>query len=297
MIEVKGLVKSFDGFEALSSTTMTIPTGSVYGLVGPNGAGKTTLLKHLTGVYRQDKGVVLFDGEDVYENAALKERIISVPDNLYFPLGTINDMKGFYKENYKAFSEEKFEKLRSVFEYDMKKPLRTFSKGQTKQIAFWFALSCSPDYLILDEPMDGLDPVMRHKVWSLIMGEVEKRQLTVVVSSHNLRELEDVCDMVAILNGGRVLLERSLEELQDNMTKMQVVFPEGREDAAGEIDAVHVSNMGRVYTIIMRTSPKEARALMQKYEPVVADALPLTLEEIFIYELGGAYDGVSEILE
>ncbi|MCR5785344.1 MAG: ABC transporter ATP-binding protein [Eubacterium sp.] len=297
MIEVKGLVKSFDGFEALSSATLTVPTGSVYGLVGPNGAGKTTLIKHLTGVYRQDKGIVSYDGDLIWENAALKDRVIYIPDSLYFPLGTISDMRVFYKNTYSSFSDERFEKLKDLFGFDLKKPLRTFSKGQTRQIAFWLALSCMPEYLILDEPMDGLDPVMRHQVWSLLMSEVEKRNLTILVSSHNLRELEDVCDMVAIMNKGSVLIERSLEELQDNMTKMQVVFREDAEEALKEIPAVHVSNIGRVYTIILRMPPKEARAVLGKYNPVIADALPLTLEEIFIYELGGAYDGIDEILE
>ena len=232
---------------------------------------------------------------------SLNENILKktgyIPDGLYFPLGTINEMKKFYSRMYPEFSEEKFNKLGELFEFDTKKPIRTFSKGQTKQIAFWLILSCSPEYLILDEPMDGLDPIMRHKIRSVLMREVEMRKLTILVSSHNLRELEDICDMVAIMDKGSVILERSLESLQENITKLQVVFPKGKETVISSVSALHISNLGRVYTIITRMPPDEALEMINKYEPVLADALPLTLEEIFIYELGGEGSAVSKIFE
>ena len=211
MIEVKNVVKTFDGFTALNDATLSVPTGAVYGLVGPNGAGKSTIIRHLTGIFRQDSGTVQLGGEDVWENAALKARIAAIPDDwYYFSTATIRDMMRFYKGFYPGFSMERYEKLKEVFNLDEKRPIRRFSKGMQKQAAFWLALSAMPDYLILDEPVDGLDPVMRRQVWSLMMGDVAERGTTVLVSSHNLRELEDVCDHVGIMDHGPVLLERSL---------------------------------------------------------------------------------------
>lgn len=199
MIEVRGLKKTFDGFAALDGADLSVPRGAVYGLVGPNGAGKTTLLRHLTGVYRQDEGSVRFDGEEVWENAGVKARIASIPDDwFYFMQAGLRDMMRFYRGLYPKFDQERFEKLREVFALDEKRPLRRMSKGQQKQAAFWLALCTMPDYLILDEPVDGLDPVMRRQVWSLILQDVAERGTTVLVSSHNLRELEDVCDHVGV---------------------------------------------------------------------------------------------------
>ncbi len=221
MIAVKNLVKRFDGFTALDGTDITVPAGSVYGLVGPNGAGKSTLIRHLTGVYRQDEGEISLGGEAIWENAALKRRIAVIPDDwYYFTQSNIRDMMRFYRGFYPNFSMERYEKLKEVFAIDEKRTIRRLSKGMQKQAAFWLALSCMPDYLILDEPVDGLDPVMRRQVWSLVMGDVSQRGTTVLVSSHNLRELEDVCDHVGIMDHGKVLLERSLAQLQDNMVKL-----------------------------------------------------------------------------
>lgn len=189
MIEVRGLKKTFDGFAALDGADLSVPRGAVYGLVGPNGAGKTTLLRHLTGVYRQNEGSVRFDGEEVWENAGVKARIASIPDDwFYFMQAGLRDMMRFYRGLYPKFDQERFEKLREVFALDEKRPLRRMSKGQQKQAAFWLALCTMPDYLILDEPVDGLDPVMRRQVWSLILQDVAERGTTVLVSSHNLRE-------------------------------------------------------------------------------------------------------------
>ena len=297
MIRAENVVKLFDGFRALDGASLTAPTGSVYGLVGPNGAGKSTLIRHLTGIYRQDAGTVQMNGENVWENPALKEKIAAIPDDwFYFNPSTVRDMMRFYRGFYPRFSMERYEKLKEVFRIDEKRVIRRLSKGMQKQVAFWLTLCCMPDYLILDEPVDGLDPVMRRQVWSLVMGDVSQNGTTVLVSSHNLRELEDVCDHVGIMDRGKVLLERSLEQLQDNMVKLQVVFPEGVTEAPPELPTLHASKTGRVHTLIMRMNAQEAENMVSVYHPLLAEAVPLTLEEIFIYELGGVDYEVKDIL-
>ena len=205
-------------------------------------------------------------------------------------------MTRFYRGFYPNFSMERWEKLRDIFRLDEKRPIRRLSKGMQKQAAFWLSLSAMPDCLILDEPVDGLDPVMRRQVWSLVMGDVSERGTTVLVSSHNLRELEDVCDHVGILDHGKVLLERSLAQLQDNMVKLQVVFPDGMTEVPAEIPVLHASKIGRIHTLILRMNADEATALLAQYQPLLVDAVPLTLEEIFIYELGGADYAVKDIV-
>ena len=297
MIEVKDAVKRFEGFAALNGATLSVPAGSVYGLVGPNGAGKSTLIRHLTGIYRQDSGTVRIGGEDTWENAALKAKIAAIPDDWYYFLqSTVRDMMHFYRGFYPAFSMERYNRLKEVFSIDEKRVIRRLSKGMQKQVAFWLALSCMPDYLILDEPVDGLDPVMRRQVWSLVMSDVSQRGTTVLVSSHNLRELEDVCDHVGIMDHGKVLLERSLAQLQDNMVKLQVVFPDGVAEVPADLPVLHASRVGRIHTLIMRMNAEEAAARVAEYSPLLVDAVPLTLEEIFIYELGGADYAVKDIV-
>ena len=298
MIEVKNVVKTFDGFAALNDATLSVPTGAVYGLVGPNGAGKSTIIRHLTGIFRQDSGTVRLGGEDVWENAALKAKIAAIPDDwYYFNSAGIGDMMRFYKGFYPNFSTERYEKLREVFELDEKRPIRRFSKGMQKQAAFWLALSAMPDYLILDEPVDGLDPVMRRQVWSLLMSDVAEHGTTVLVSSHNLRELEDVCDHVGILSHGRVLVERGLSDLQENVVKMQVVFQEKElPKLPDDLEVLHVSQVGRIHTLIIRGNATEVTNRLAVYAPILMDALPLTLEEIFIYELGGEDYEVRDIV-
>lgn len=279
MIEIRELVKTFDGFAALDGASLTVPQGAIYGLVGPNGAGKSTLLRHLTGVYRQDSGTVSVDGADVWENVAVKQRIASIPDDWhYFMQSSIRDMMKFYRGFYPQFNMERYEKLRGVFSLDEKQLIRRLSKGMQKQAAFWIAMCCMPDYLILDEPVDGLDPVMRRQVWSLIMQDVAERGTTVLVSSHNLRELEDVCDHVGIMNKGRVLLERSLSELQDNTVKLQIVFKgEGAPELPTGLNMLHESHLGRVFTIIFRGSTQQITERLAALDPVYMEAVPLPL--------------------
>ena len=296
MIEVKDVVKTFDGFAALNGASITVPDGGVYGLVGPNGAGKSTIIRNLTGIYRPDRGQVLVEGVPVYENPEKKTLIASIPDDwYYFPSATIADMMKFYRGFYSTFDMARYEKFREVFSLPEKSPIRRMSKGMQKQAAFWLTMSCRPRYLILDEPVDGLDPVMRRQVWSLMMSDVSEHGTTVLVSSHNLRELEDVCDHVGILDHGKVLLERSLAQLQDNMVKLQVVFQDGAE-VPEDLPVLHASKVGRVHTLIMRMNAEEAQTRIAAYQPLLADAIPLTLEEIFIYELGGVDYAVKDIV-
>ena len=298
MIEVKNVVKTFDGFRALDGLTMTVPHGAVYGLVGPNGAGKSTVIRHLAGIYRQDSGDVLVDGQPVYENPAVKSRMAVIGDDwYYFPQAGIREMAKFYAGIYPQFSWERYEKLKEVFPLDEKLMLRRMSKGMQKQAAFWLTVCCMPEYLILDEPVDGLDPVMRRQVWSLLLGDVAERGTTVLVSSHNLRELEDVCDHVGILNRGKVLLERSLSDLQDNTVKLQVAYQGVTEPVLpAELNILHRSHVGRVYTYIIRGSSQDILRRMQITDPVLLESIPLTLEEIFIYELGGVDYAAKDIL-
>ena len=298
MLEAKHVVKTFDGFRALDGLTMTVPTGAVYGLVGPNGAGKSTIIRHLAGIYRQDSGEVLLDGQPVYEDPAVKRRMTVIGDDwYYFPQANIREMAHFFAGLYPAFSWERYEKLKQVFPLDEKMMLRRMSKGMQKQAAFWLTVCCMPEYLILDEPVDGLDPVMRRQVWSLLLGDVAERGTTVLVSSHNLRELEDVCDHVGILDHGRVLLERSLSDLQDNTVKLQVAYQGVTEPVLpAELNILHRSHVGRVYTYIVRGSSEEILRRMQITDPVLLESIPLTLEEIFIYELGGVEYAAKDIL-
>ena len=298
MLEVKNVVKTFDGFRALDGLTMTVPKGAVYGLVGPNGAGKSTIIRHLAGIYRQDSGEVLLDGQPVYENTGAKRRMAVIGDDwYYFPQAGIREMAKFFAGIYPDFSWERYEKLKQVFPLDEKMMLRRMSKGMQKQAAFWLTVCCMPEYLILDEPVDGLDPVMRRQVWSLLLGDVAERGTTVLVSSHNLRELEDVCDHVGILDHGRVLLERSLSDLQDNTVKLQVAYPGVTEPVLpAEMQILHRSHVGRVYTYIVRGSREDILRRMQITQPVLLESIPLTLEEIFIYELGGVDYAAKDIL-
>ena len=298
MIEVSNLVKEFDGCRALDGTNMQVKKGAIYGLVGPNGAGKSTLIRHLTGVYRQDEGSVKIDGEEVYENSKIKEKFAYIPDDLfYFMQADVMEMKRFYQGMYPKFDEKMFYRLMEYFPtINPKKSIRSFSKGMQKQVAFWLAICCRPEVLILDEPIDGLDPVMRRQIWSIIMADVAENNTTVLVSSHNLRELEDVCDHVGIMHKGKIMIERSLSDLQGSVCKIQVAFQAEMPKLPEGFEVLHMSNTGRVYTLIVKGDPNEAKMQLEKMHPMLIDILPLTLEEIFIYELGGVDYEVKDIL-
>ena len=292
MLELKNVTKSFGGFKALDDLTMSVPKGCVYGLVGPNGAGKSTAIRLLTGIYRPDSGSITLEGIPIYENPVSKVRMGYIPDDIfYFPSASMDEMRKFYKGMYPNFDDELYERLFAVFQLPRKSPIRRFSKGMQKQAAFHLTICTHPEVLILDEPVDGLDPVMRRQVWSLILSDVAQYETTVLISSHNLRELEDICDHVGIMDHGKMLLERSLADMQGSTHKLQLVGepPKG-------LKILHESQTGRLKTLIVRGDAKEITLKVSASDPIYFDVLPLSLEEIFIYELGGEGYEVKNIL-
>ena len=292
MLKLENVTKTFGEFKALDELTLSVPKGAVYGLIGPNGAGKSTAIRLLTGVYRPDSGSITMEGVGIYENPALKSRIGYIPDDIfYFPSASLEEMHRYYRGIYPNFDEDLFHRLYEVFQLPNKGQLRRFSKGMQKQAAFHLAICTRPDVLILDEPVDGLDPVMRRQVWSLLLSEVAQRGTTVLISSHNLRELEDVCDHVGIMDHGKMLLERSLADMQGNTVKLQLVgdTPEG-------LEILHESQSGRLKTLILRGTAEAVTEKVRMAAPVYFDVLPLSLEEIFIYELGGVNYEVKNIV-
>jgi len=292
MLEIKNATKRFGKLKAVDDLTMTVPKGSVYGLVGPNGAGKSTAIRLMTGIYRPDSGSVTLEGMPVYENPVNKVRMGYIPDDIfYFPSASMEEMRSFYKGIYPQFDDGLYEKLFEAFQLPGKSPIRRFSKGMQKQAAFHLALCTRPEMLILDEPVDGLDPVMRRLVWSLILSNVASDGTTVLISSHNLRELEDICDHVGIMDHGRMLLERSLADMQGSTHKLQIVgeVPKG-------LEILHESQTGRLKTLVVRGNAREISLKVSASAPVYFDVLPLSLEEIFIYELGGVNYEVKNIL-
>jgi len=292
MLEMKNVTKTFGKFKALDDLTMTVPKGSVYGLVGPNGAGKSTAIRLMTGIYRPDSGSVTLEGMPIYENPVNKVRMGYIPDDIfYFPSASMEEMRSFYKGIYPQFDDGLYEKLFEVFQLPKKSPIRRFSKGMQKQAAFHLSICTRPEMLILDEPVDGLDPVMRRQVWSLILSDVASCGTTVLISSHNLRELEDICDHVGIMDHGKMLLERSLADMQGSTHKLQIVgdVPEG-------LNVLHESQTGRLKTLVVRGDVRDITHKVSAAAPVYFDVLPLSLEEIFIYELGGVNYEVKNIL-
>ena len=300
MIEVNNLIKEFGGFRVLDGVNMNVERGNIYGLVGPNGAGKSTLIRHLTGVYRQDAGEIFIDGQEVYENKDIKGEIAYIPDDpFYFLQADTLEMMRYYRNMYPNFDEKMFYRLQEFFPgIDMRRNIRRLSKGMQKQVAFWLALCCRPKLLILDEPLDGLDPVVRRQIWTILMSEVAEKKTTVLVSSHNLRELEDVCDHVGIMDHGKIIIERSLLDLHGNISKIQVACRAGMPKLPEDFEVLHMSNIGRVYTMIVRGNPNQAAEAIRtdRDDMAIIDILPLTLEEIFIYEMGGLGYEVKDIL-
>ena len=298
MIQGKEICKSFDSFQALDHTSFSVPKGAVYGLVGPNGAGKSTLLRHVTGIFRPDSGEVLVDGEPVYENPGVKAKMAFIPDDIfYFRQANLKDMRKYYQGIYPWFDRVLFDKLLTCFpEMNTKKNIRKMSKGMQKQAAFMLAISSKPQVLVLDEPVDGLDPVIRRQIWKILLEAVSEEKMTVLVSSHNLRELEDVCDHVGIMHRGKVIQERSLSQLQGGISKVQVAFEGEMPDISQRFEILNETTLGKVHTLIVRGEQQEIAGLLDSYHPLLLDIVPLTLEEIFIYELGGQEYEVKEIL-
>ncbi|MGI6435967.1 MAG: ABC transporter ATP-binding protein [Syntrophomonadaceae bacterium] len=288
MIEVERVNKRFGDQKALQDVSLAVHQGSIYGLVGCNGAGKTTLLKLLAGVYKADAGLLMIDSQPVFENEAIKARTVFIPDTVYsFHNYTVQDMANFYARIYPHWSQQRYQQLAQVFNIETQRRIKTLSKGMQRQVAFWLALSLMPDVMILDEPLDGLDPVMRQKVKHLIIQDVAERGVTVMISSHNLRELEDVCDHIGILHQGKMLIQKDLDDLKADIHKIQIAFSsEIPPTLLEESQALHHEQRGSVMIIIVRGAHGEIISKMQAYQPAVLDVLPLTLEEIFIYEMG-----------
>ncbi len=295
LIKVNGVTKKFGRFKALDEINMNVKKGSIYGLIGSNGAGKTTIINHLTGALKPDGGTIEIAGEDVFENVGLKQKILGVADEWYFYGSySLKEMADFYEKMYDSFNRERYEKLGEKLISDEKIQLRRLSKGMKKQAAFRLVLSCMPDILILDEPLDGLDPVMRKQILNVIINDVAERQMTVLVSSHNLRELEDICDHVGIIHKGKMIMEKALYDLKGSVHKYQLAFsgefPSGLEN---KINILHKSKIGSVYTLIVKG---EADEEIKAFSPTVFDKVSLTLEEVFIYELGGLGYEFTDIL-
>ncbi|NSL52990.1 ABC transporter ATP-binding protein [Calidifontibacillus erzurumensis] len=299
MIKVKNVRKVFEDMEALKNVSLHIEKGSIYGLLGSNGAGKTTLLKILAGIYKEDSGEILIDNQPIFENIALKQKMIFLPDTLYFyPQYTISQMADFYRSMFPSFSEERFQKLSEIFTIDQNKKIHRLSKGMQRQVAFWLALSTMPEILILDEPIDGLDAVMRQNIKNLLFQDVAERAMTVLISSHNLREVEDICDHVGILHQGEIIIEKDLDDLKADVHKIQVAFKGGvlPDSFLQNFQVLYKETRGSVLLCIVRGKKEDITAKVQSFHPVIFDLLPLTLEEIFVYEMGDVGYEIENII-
>ncbi len=297
MIKIQNLDKSFDGFQALTDLEVNVKKGSIYGLVGTNGAGKTTLIKHVIGMLRPDHGDIFIEDEPVYDNTKIKERLGYIPDDLFF-FSTYNlfESARFYRSIYSKWNDVRYHTMVEQFGLNEKRKLSKFSKGMQKQAAFILTMSCMPDYLVLDEPIDGLDPIIRKMVWKYIVEDVAEREMTVLVSSHNLRELEGICDSIGILSKGKMKIERDLDELKSDIHKIQVAFSEKTGDPYQGLNVLHKESRGTVDLLIIRNRKDVVEQIIKESRPVIFDILPLTLEEIFIYELGGGDNEIESII-
>lgn len=290
MIEISSVTKNFGSVRSLDNVSLKIDKGSIFGLIGSIGSGKSTLLRILCGVYRQDKGEVLYDGVPVYEHTDVKRGIVYLSDDPYFGTSsTIADMKRLYKSVYPTFAEEKYKRYLELFGLDEYRRLSTFSKGMQKQVSILLGLSAEAEYLLCDETLDGLDPVMRQTVRRIIAGEVAERDMCVIFASHNLKEIEDICDHVALLHRGKLLFEAGLDDIKLELHKIQVSFARERAEAMqtelSKLDTVSIERRGSLYTLVVRGREDELSGAIEKLEPVFAEFIPLTLEEIFIAEM------------
>ena len=299
MITASYVTKRFDDTIALHKLNCTIPEGCVYGLVGSNGSGKSTLLRLISGIYRPEEGKITIDDQEVFDNPDVKKRIVFVPDELFFlPHASLRRMEQLYASVYERFSHERFETLLRDFSLNPNKLLSTFSKGMRRQAATILALSCNADFILFDETFDGLDPVMRNLVKNLLYQEVMERNVTAVVTSHSLRELEDTCDQLALLHKGGIIFESDVEHLKTSLFKVQIAFGDdyGRERFEG-VDMLSYEKRGSVATMIVRGSREETEAKLKAMHPVLFEVLPLSLEEVFVYEMGQLGYEFSEVLK
>jgi ABC-2 type transport system ATP-binding protein len=288
VIRVTELTKTFEDFTALNKLNLCVNKGSVYGLVGVNGSGKTTIIKHLAGIYSQDGGEVTIDGQKVFDNVDIKKRVGYIPDDLYFfPSYTINALARFYSKIYKTWNKDRFDSLLKGFNLDGGRKLNKLSKGMQKQVMFAYVMAVTPDILILDEPLDGLDPIVRRQVISIMMEDVAAREMTVLVSSHNLKEMDGICDSVGIMKNGRMIIERSLDDLKTDVHKVQIAFPVDDTDISEKLQNLIIlrkEKVGSMYLMVIRGKESDVIQHLQALNPMVMDILPLTLEEVFMYE-------------
>jgi ABC-2 type transport system ATP-binding protein len=297
MIEVSGIEKAFGNNNIIRDVSFSVKAGSIYGLLGSNGAGKTTIMRMIAGILRQDTGGISVLNEQV--DVPIKQRMVFIPDILYFlPQYTMRQLANYYASFYENWDEERYKNLTNLFHIDEKKKVSHFSKGLQRQVIFILSLSVKPDVLILDEPFDGLDAVVRKKVRSLIIQDVAEREMSVLLSSHNLREVEEICDHVGILHQGEILLERDLDELKEGVHKVQVAFKDSGERllAASDLEILYKEKRGSVLLLIVKGDERKVMNDIEKFGPVLMDRLPLTLEEIFIYEMEGVGYAIENIL-
>ena len=286
MIKADNLTKRFQGVTAVDHIHAEIQDGTVFGLIGTNGAGKSTFLRMAAGILKPDEGTITLDGEAVFEDIRVKARCFYIPDEPYFlGNGTADDMKTFYQGIYPNFDTDRFAKLLKSFELDGRRKIQTFSKGMKKQLAVLLGICTGTDYLFCDETFDGLDPVMRQTVKSLFANDIAERNLTPVIASHNLRELEDICDHVGLLHRGGMLLSKDLDDMKMNIHKIQCVLPAGLDRMnLQDLDIMTAEQRGSLLTLTVRGQKEEIQARMQSYHPVFFEMIPLSLEEIFISE-------------
>lgn len=297
MISIKNLTKNFDDFTALDNVSCNIEKGVIYGVVGSNGAGKSTLLRLLSGIYKADGGIIEVDGENVWENPTVKENIVFVPDDIFYLNGSnLNRMAKLYASVYKNFDYSRFNFLVQTFKLDPKKSINTFSKGMKRQAAVILALSCHAQYMFFDETFDGLDPVMRALVKKLICDDVIENNVTAIMTSHSLRELEDTCDQLALLHKGGLVFESDISNLKTSLFKVQVAFSNDFTQADfGDLDILHYEKSGSVANMIVKGDKEITISGLKKMNPLLLDILPLSLEEVFTYEmamLGYSFDDV-----
>jgi ABC-type multidrug transport system, ATPase component len=287
MITTTSLTKKFDDFIALNEFNASIPDGCIYGLVGSNGSGKSTLLRLISGIYRPDAGSIEIDGQTPYENNAVKSQIFHVSDELYFfPGARLEDMASFYEQIYPGFDRETYREMCGRFPIDPKKKIATFSKGMKRQVSLILGLACRPKYLLLDEAFDGLDPVIRIGFRKLLADQMASRDLTVVIASHNLRELEDLCDYMGLLHQGRVIFQREIDQANLGFCKVQVGFHElPADDAFAPLDILRKDRTGSVVRLIVRGRSDEVQQYLHTLRPLFVETIPLTLEEVFIHEM------------
>ena len=287
MIRATNITKKFDEFVAVDNMTCVIPKGSIYGLIGANGSGKSTFVRMVTGVYNTDGGELTVDGESVYENIVIKAKMAYVPDELYFVGGaTMNRMAKLYAGIYPKFDREKFKELTGMFGLNPKKSIGTFSKGMKRQAATILALSCNPEYIFFDETFDGLDPVMRNLVKNLIAREVVENNATAIVTSHNLRELEDTCDQLALIYKGGVIFESDVQNLKTTMFKVQIAFGDEYDHTRfAEFELQSFKKTGSVANFVVRGEREQVTEQLSAMNPTLIDILPLSLEEVFVHEM------------